>query len=122
MNSKKGSIALCLRLFTLKFYKLNVNIGMFITSTKEKKEYTRKSKLGKDHHYTRFKTVLIFRCDSCDMEFRRYRENVDPKRISNNFFHVCANCDAKRFAQKKGVEKRLIWDMPASSTLPVGKY
>jgi len=95
---------------------------MFIDSFKEKHQHTRRSKLGKEHEYTRFKTVLLFRCDSCDKEFKRYREDIDPKRISNSYFHVCPDCDSKRFAQKKGVEKRLIWDMPASSTLPVGKY
>jgi hypothetical protein len=46
---------------------------------------------------------------------------MDPKRISNNYFHVCTNCDSKKFAQKKGIEKKQIWDMPASSELPVGR-
>jgi hypothetical protein len=46
---------------------------------------------------------------------------MDPKRVSNNYFHICPNCDAKRFAQRKGVEKRKIWDMPASSMMPIGK-
>jgi hypothetical protein len=42
--------------------------------------------------------------------------------MSNNYFHVCSNCDAKRFAQRKGIERKKIWDMPASSDLPVSKY
>jgi len=46
---------------------------------------------------------------------------MDPKRISNNYFHVCANCDPKKFAQKKGVENRLLWDMKASSLGDVSK-
>ena len=46
---------------------------------------------------------------------------MDPKRISNNYFHVCNNCDSKVFAQKKGIERKQIWDMPASSDLPIGK-
>jgi DNA-directed RNA polymerase subunit RPC12/RpoP len=117
-----GAIALCLQLFTLKFYKLNVNIDMFVTSFKENYKHTRVSKLGKEHSYMRHKTVLVFRCDDCDAEFIRDRAMMDPKRISNNYFHVCSSCDSKRFAQKKGVEKRLIWDLPASSTLPIGRY
>jgi len=47
---------------------------------------------------------------------------MDHRRLSNNYFHVCALCDAKKFAQRKGVERKQIWDMPASTTLPVGKY
>ena len=46
---------------------------------------------------------------------------MDPKRLNNNYFHVCGNCDAKVFAQKKGVEKKQIWDMPASLDIPIGK-
>jgi len=40
---------------------------------------------------------------------------MDPKRLNNNFYHVCSNCDAKKFAQSKGVEARKVWDMPVSS-------
>lgn len=110
-----------LQLFTLKFYKLNVNIDMYIKNFVQEQQYERTSKLGVSHKYTRCKTVLIFRCDNCDREFARDRANMDPKRVSNNYFHICPNCDAKRFAQRKGVEKRKIWDMPASSMMPIGK-
>jgi hypothetical protein len=34
---------------------------------------------------------------------------------------VCANCDPKKFAQKKGVENRRLWDMKASSLDDVSK-
>jgi hypothetical protein len=47
---------------------------------------------------------------------------MDAKRLSNNYFHVCSECDPKRFAQRKGVEQKKIWDMPASTDLPVGRY
>jgi hypothetical protein len=47
---------------------------------------------------------------------------MDPKRISNNYFHVCANCDPKKFAQRKGVEQKKIWNMPAGVDLPIGKF
>jgi hypothetical protein len=46
---------------------------------------------------------------------------MDPKRLNNRYFHVCNNCDAKRFAQNRGVEKTQSWDLPASSLKPVGK-
>lgn len=46
---------------------------------------------------------------------------MDPKRLNNNYFHVCSNCDAKVFAQKKGVEKKKVWNMSASSDIPIGK-
>ena len=46
---------------------------------------------------------------------------MDPKRLSNNYFHVCKNCDSKKFAQKKGVEQKQKWNMSASSNLPISK-
>ena len=95
---------------------------MFLTTKKQRTEYTRTSKHGVEHTYTRVKTVATFRCDNCDQEFSRDLKYIDPKRLSNNYFHCCSNCDAKRFAQRKGVEQKKIWDMPASLDWPVGKY
>jgi len=46
---------------------------------------------------------------------------MDPKRLSNNYFHVCKNCDSKRFAQRKGIERKQVWNMSASSSKPIGK-
>lgn len=94
---------------------------MFLAQEYTTQTHTRKSKLGKDHAYTRERTVLLFRCDSCNETFKREKGSMDPKRISNNYFHVCANCDPKKFAQKKGVENRLLWDMKASSLDDVSK-
>jgi hypothetical protein len=95
---------------------------MYLKSYKEVSQHQRASKTGKVHSYKRERTLLLFKCDSCDKEFTRYRSKMSPKRISNSYFHICENCDAKRFAQKKGVEKRKIWDMPAGIDLPVGRY
>ena len=95
---------------------------MYIKTMRVRTAYTRPSKLGKSHEYYRDKTMAVFRCDNCDEEFSRDLKHVDRKRLSNNYFHVCPNCDAKRFAQRKGVEQKKIWDLPASTTLPVGKY
>jgi hypothetical protein len=94
---------------------------MFIRSFKEISNYVRSSKLGKEHHYTRTKTINVFRCDNCDRDFTRDHAKIDPKRLSNKYFHVCGECDVKKFAQRMGITKRKIWDMPVSSTLPIGK-
>jgi DNA-directed RNA polymerase subunit RPC12/RpoP len=94
---------------------------MYIKQFTQETWHTRKSKLGIEHNYKRIKTIVLFRCDNCDQEFTRERGNIDPKRLNNNYFHVCENCDAKRFAQKRGVERRKIWNLTASSNLPIGK-
>ena len=88
---------------------------MLLNTEYQISEYTRKSKLGKTHSYTRKKTILILRCDCCSEIFQREKGSMDPDRVTNNVYHVCKNCDAKRFAQEKGVERRHIWDMPVSS-------
>lgn len=95
---------------------------MFLKTEIQQSQYVRHSKTGTEHTYNRSKTVAVFRCDNCDYEFKRELKKIDHRRMSNNYFHVCSNCDAKRFAQRKGIERKQIWDMPASSTLPVGKY
>ena len=75
----------------------------------------RNSKYGTTHAYMRKKTVLIFRCDCCQGVFKRDKGNMDPKRLTNNVYHCCGDCDVKKFAQSKGVEARKVWDMPVSS-------
>lgn len=95
---------------------------MFIKIETEINTYERASKNGAVHSYQRKKTLALFRCDNCDREFKRDLKTVDRKRLSNNYFHCCSDCDCKRFAQRKGVEQKKIWDLPASTTLPVGKY
>ena len=94
---------------------------MFIREFKKQTRHVRKSKTGMEHTYKREQTYCVFRCDNCDTEFTRARGSMDPKRLSNNYFHVCKNCDSKRFAQKMGITKKQIWDMPASSNLDISK-
>jgi hypothetical protein len=77
--------------------------------------YVRTSNRGKTHTYKRKKTVLVLQCDCCQGVFHRDKGDMDPKRISNTVYHVCGDCDAKKFAQEKGVEARHVWDMPVSS-------
>lgn len=95
---------------------------MFLKTKTQQTQHVRISKLGVEHSYTRNKTLAIFRCDNCDDLFERELKKIHSKRLNNNYFHVCSNCDAKRFAQRKGVERKRIWDMPASTELPVGKF
>jgi hypothetical protein len=95
---------------------------MYIREYSIETRHVRKSKTGKEHSYKRNLTHCVFRCDACDAEFIRLRGSMDPKRLSNNYFHVCKSCDAKKFAQKKGVERKQVWNLPASSNLPIGKF
>lgn len=95
---------------------------MFLRSQRTTTEYKRISKGGLEHTYHREKTIAIFRCDNCDQVFQRDIRKMDRKRLSNNYFHCCSDCDSKRFAQRKGVEQKKIWDMPASVELPVSKF
>lgn len=94
---------------------------MFIREYTLKKLYERPSKLGKIHKYYRNVTVVVLRCDNCSEEFERSRGSMDHKRLNNNYFHVCQHCDSKKFAQKKGVEKKQIWNISASSDLDISK-
>ena len=94
---------------------------MFINEYTKEFRYSRKSKLGTDHPYFRQKTIVFLRCDNCNNQFERARGSMNPNRINNNFFHVCSGCDAKVFAQRKGIEKKQIWNLPASSDLDISK-
>jgi Zn finger protein HypA/HybF involved in hydrogenase expression len=94
---------------------------MFIKQSVVETSHMRKSKLGIEHHYCRRKTIVHFRCDNCLKEFSRDRGSMNPKRLSNNYFHVCPECDSKKFAQRKGVERKRVWTMNASSDLPISK-
>ena len=60
-------------------------------------------------------------CDECKKEFRRNKGSIDPKRLSNHYHHVCPTCDPKRFAQKKGVEKRKKLNLPVDGLITVDK-
>lgn len=94
---------------------------MYLGEEKQKVEHYRPSKLGAVHSYIRIRTWLSFRCDNCGEIFTRLKGKIDPKRTSNNYFHCCFNCDSKRFAQRKGIERRKIWDMPVSSGLNISR-
>jgi len=88
---------------------------MYIGTEFRENHYVRTSKRGKTHTYSRKKAVIVFRCDCCQHVFSRDKGEMDPNRLNNSVYHVCGDCDAKRFAQQKGVERRHVWDMPVSS-------
>lgn len=88
---------------------------MFIKTEYILTEYARTSKLGNIHHYTRKKSIVTFICDCCGKLFQRERGKMDPKRLTNSYYHVCGNCNAKKFAQQKAIEGKNIWDLPVSS-------
>ena len=94
---------------------------MLLTIKKVVTEYTRKSKLGLEHTYAKVRSIVILRCDNCGNIFERAQSTISPKRRSNVYFHVCEHCDPKRFAQRKGVERRFIWNKLASSTDDISK-
>jgi ABC-type ATPase with predicted acetyltransferase domain len=94
---------------------------MFIEIKKIVTEYTRISKLKKSHAYSRVRTVAVFRCDHCNSLFERDSGKMDRKRVSNNFQHVCTQCNTKAFAQKIGAENRRFWNIPAGSDVDITK-
>ena len=94
---------------------------MYLREYEKKNRHFRKSKNGNTHSYFRHETIVVLKCDNCDAEFQRSKGKMDPKRLNNNYFHVCSDCDAKVFAQKKGVERKQVWNLTASSDIPIGR-
>jgi len=92
---------------------------MYIDSRKIVKQYQRTSKQGVVHNYTRTLTMLIFTCDNCNARFERTRGEIDPRRVSNDYYHVCSNCNPKQFAQSKGVERRRMWNTSVNSDIKI---
>jgi len=89
---------------------------MFVETLKTLRLYERQSKLGIYHSFKRKSTVYVFKCDCCGIIFLRARAKIDPVRATNDYKHVCPNCDSKKFAQKIGVKMRSIYKLDASST------
>ena len=95
---------------------------MYLGTELRQNYYVRTSTCGMTHTYSRKKRVVIFRCDSCQNLFHRDKGAMDPKRLNDNYYHVCSECDAKKFAQEKGVEARKVWDMPVSSLKTIDQF
>jgi hypothetical protein len=94
---------------------------MLIETKKVTTEYTRASKCNKLHTYKRTKTMVIIQCDNCQSLFEREQGKMNKKRISLDYYHVCLECDSKRFAQKRGVERRKLWNLSADSDIDITK-
>jgi DNA-directed RNA polymerase subunit RPC12/RpoP len=92
---------------------------MFIEIVQVQTEYSRTSKRGKSHKYYRTRKEARLQCDSCGQEFSRPVGRIDPKRLSNEYAHVCPDCDGKRFAQSKGAERRRFWNITVDSDLDI---
>jgi len=92
---------------------------MYIESKKIINQYQRASKHGRKHEYRRTSTVLIFTCDNCDTTFERPQGQIDPRRASNDYYHVCSDCNPKQFAQAKGAERRRLWNTPVNSDIRI---
>jgi len=95
---------------------------MYLSIEYQQTQHIRVSKRGNYHSYFRKKRIVIFSCDCCQGIFKRDKGDIDPKRLDNNYYHVCGNCDAKKFAQEKGVEARKVWDMPVSSLKTLDQF
>ena len=94
---------------------------MFMEMKKIKTQYTRISNLGTAHTYMRNKTVAVFKCDCCQTIFERDKGNLDHRRMSNEFFHVCSNCNQKKFAQSRSVERRTLWNTSVDSDKDISR-
>ena len=105
----------------MNFCNPNVNTFMFVQTKNITTQYTRSSKLKKPHAYTRTKTVAVIRCDNCQSLFEREQGKMDRRRFSDVFFHVCPSCNPKQFAQRKGVERRQLWNLSVDSDKDITK-
>ena len=95
-------------------------ITMFLRTEKKIQYYMRKGKHG-HHPYKRKKTLVFFECDNCHEEFTRDKGQVDPKRLNNDYSHVCEKCDPKRFAQKVGVLQRKKLNVRVDTMVDISK-
>ena len=95
---------------------------MFLETKKYTAKYTRISKLGRGHEYTRTKTSAVFQCDECGQQFERDLGKMDHRRLNNQYFHVCPTCNPKKFAQKKAVEKRTLWEISVDTDIDISRY
>ncbi len=94
---------------------------MLIEIKKVTNSYTRLSKLKSNHTYTRTKTIIVMKCDNCGIVFEREQGKMNHNRVSHDHYHVCSNCDSKKFAQKRGVERRQIWKLSADCDIDITK-
>ena len=92
---------------------------MFKRTERKIQYFLRKGKKGQHPTYKRKKTLVVFQCDNCHVEFQRDKGKVDPKRLTDDYTHVCPKCDPKRFAQKQGVRQRKKLNMRIDSMIDI---
>lgn len=83
---------------------------MLVKIYQAKMEYTRNGKHGIPHRYFRNRNMAVLKCDSCSQEFERRVSDMDHRRLTTDYNHVCTNCNPKQFAQSKGAEGRRFWN------------
>jgi hypothetical protein len=84
-------------------------------------EYTRLSKNGTEHTYFRNRSTAVLKCDSCAITFERTLKQMDHRRLSPEYTHVCPNCNPKQYAQSKGVERRRFWNTTVDLDIDIDK-
>jgi hypothetical protein len=94
---------------------------MLLEIKKLQTKYTRLSKNGIEHTYFRNCNIAILKCDCCSSTFERPAREMDPRRLSVEYSHVCPNCNPKKFAQKKGVEGRRFWNTRVDLDIDIDK-
>lgn len=84
-------------------------------------EYTRLSKHGTKHSYFRNRSMAVLKCDSCSSTFERAVKQMDHRRLSPEYTHVCPNCNPKKYAQSKGAESRRFWNTTVDLDIDIDK-
>lgn len=94
---------------------------MFLETKKISVQYSRKSRLGVEHTYSRIRTVAVLKCNCCGSIFERELGKMDYRRVNQEHQHVCSKCNQKQFAQSCGVKNRRLWNLPVDSDLKINK-
>jgi len=95
---------------------------MIIEIKKISSQHIRTSNRGTKHTYLRTKTVIIIKCDNCSNIFQRDLGKMDHRRLNNNYFHVCSDCNSKQFAQRIGVDRRRLWDIAVDKDIDISRF
>lgn len=74
---------------------------------------------GKEESVTTQQKVYILRCDSCGNVFERSSKEMKPTRASNEYTHVCKDCNCKSFAQHVSSQTRRVNGYDASSSISI---
>ena len=84
-------------------------------------EHSRISKNGKTHSYFRNQKIAVLLCDCCKTKFERPVREMDHRRLSTEYTHVCPKCNQKSFAQSKGADSRRFWNTTVDLDIDLDK-